>query len=118
MGDKHRISMSAHVCCKQHRWLLIDMIEGFSDLGLRAPVVETVSLAGKKAELFAAVLPGDAEILAQRVLDALTEMLESNSVLIHGQLTVEASGEGMPDGLAARMRSLEERGYHVHEVQA
>jgi hypothetical protein len=93
------------------------MIEGLSHLGLQRPVLEAVSLAGKRAELHAKIRTEDAESLVDRTLAALSQALGANSLLFSSKLVIEGSAVGPGEGIdEAAVKTLQEHGYRVSIV--
>lgn len=115
---KYRLTISTRACCGRHRWSLLDMIEGLSHLGLHRPVLEAVSLAGKRVELCAPVKTEDAESVVDRALAALTRVLGANSLSFTSDLAIEGSGVGAAEGIDEGAKTLRERGYRVSMVRA
>jgi hypothetical protein len=113
MPDKRTVSVGTHVCCKQHRWRLLEVLESCEELGLEAPIFETASLGGKKARIHAPVTALNADLLADQALDVLSTLLGSKSELWHGDLIVELSGITDGGRLAQGKQAVEKRGYHV-----
>ena len=111
---RYRWTISTQVCCKLHRWALLDMIEGLSRLGLQRPVLEAVSLAGKQVELCAQIRTEDAESLVDRTLAALSQALGANSLLFSGKLAIEGLAVGPGEGVAeGATKTLQQHGYKV-----
>ncbi len=115
MLARRRLKLSSHVCCKQHRWTLLDMLDQVASLSCENPVIETVSFTEKLVALNEHLVPthGAAVSLADRIMKALDLELGGNSCLFNGRLTLEAILEIDDKEVQQNLEKLSSKGYAV-----